>query len=123
MNFNTEVDVREQGAMETNQVEAPKFIFEVVQKENDVGSHMGLDLTNEGEGPIAMTYDMDLGWVAEVLGPTSGHCKRKAREGQSKGKEKALSLVQKKKCFNLFNRVRPKEARNEENESGGAGKQ
>ena len=52
-----------------------------MQKENEIGSNMGLDLTNEGEGPIAMTYDMGLGWVVEALGPTSGHWKRKAREG------------------------------------------
>ena len=109
--------------METNQVEAPKFTFEAVQKENAVGSQMGWDLTNEREGPIAMTYDMELGWVAEALGPTSGHWKRKACEGQTKDKERELSPMQeKKKCFNLFNRVRPEQARNEEKESGGAGK-
>ena len=84
---------------------------------------MGLDLTNEKEGPIVMTYDMELGWVAEALGPTSGHWKRKARKGKTKGKERELSPVQKKKkCFNLFNRVRPERARNEEKKSGGAGK-
>ena len=58
---------------------------------------MGLDLTKDGEGPMAMTYDMELGWIVEVLGPTSGHWKRKAREDQTKGKEKALSPMQKKK--------------------------
>ena len=68
-----------------------------MQKENKVGSNMGLDLTNEGEGPIAMTYDMGLGWVVEALGPTSWHWKRKAREGQTKGKAKDLSPVQKKR--------------------------
>ena len=95
--LNTQADVREQGAMETIQVEAPKFNFEAMRKEKEVGSNMGLDLTKEEEGPIAMTYDMDLGWVAEALGPTSGHWKRKAREGQPKGKAKDLSLMQKKR--------------------------
>ena len=28
---------------------------------------MGLDLTKDGEGPMAMTYDMELGWVVETL--------------------------------------------------------
>lgn len=42
---------------------------------------------------MAMTYDTELGWVAKVLGPTSGHWKRSTREGQTKGKEKALSTV------------------------------
>ena len=123
--MNTEVDVRGQGVMETHQTETPKFIFEFVHKMKEVGRYVGLDLAKEGEGPIDMTYDMDLGWVAEVLGPTSGHWKRKAREGQTKGKEKALSPVQKKKkkkCSNFTYRVRSEHARSEENESGGAGK-
>nr|POF18193.1 hypothetical protein CFP56_50728 [Quercus suber] len=95
--LNIEDEVRGQGGMVTDQVEAPKFIFESAQKEKEVGRHMGLELTKEGEGPIAMTYDMELGWGAEVLGPTSGHWKRKAREGKTEGKEKELSPVQKKR--------------------------
>jgi len=58
---------------------------------------VGLDSRVDGEGPMAMTYDMELGWVAEALGPTSGHWKRKAHEGQTKGKGKALSPVKKKR--------------------------
>ena len=73
------------------------FNFEAVRKEKEVGSNMGLDLTKEEEGPIAMTYDMDLGWVAEALSPTSGQWKRKACEGQPKGKAKDLSPMQKKR--------------------------
>ena len=82
--------------METIQAEAPKFNFEAVQKEKEVGSNLGLDLTKGEECLIAMTYDMELGWIAEALGPTSGHWKRKAREGQPKGKAKDLSPIQKK---------------------------
>ena len=52
---------------------------------------MGLELIKDVEGPMAMTYYMELGWVTEVLGPTSGHWKRKAREGQTKGKDKVLA--------------------------------
>ena len=58
---------------------------------------MVLELIKDVEGPMAMTYDMELGWVTEVLGPTSRHWKRKAREGQTKGKDKVLSLVRKKR--------------------------
>ena len=46
---------------------------------------------------MAMTYEMEMGWVAETLGPTSGHWKRRARAGQAKGKEKAVSPVKKKR--------------------------
>ena len=83
--------------METIQAEAPKFNFEAVWKEKEVGSNLGLDLTKGEECLIAMTYDMELGWIAEALGPTSGHWKRKAREGQPKGKAKDLSPIQKKR--------------------------
>ena len=55
------------------------------------GGQVGLELIKDVEGPMAMTYDMELGWVMEVLGPTSGHWKRKAREGQTKGKDKVLA--------------------------------
>ena len=95
--LNTKANVYEQGATETIQVEAPKFNLKAVRKEKEVGSNMGLDLTKEEEGPIAMTYDMDLGWVAEALSPTSGQWKRKACEGQPKGKAKDLSPMQKKR--------------------------
>ena len=83
--------------METIQAEAPKFNFEAVRKEKEVGSNLSLDLTKGEEGPIAMTYDMELGWITKTLGPTSGHWKRKAREGQPKGKAKDLSPIQKKR--------------------------
>ena len=58
---------------------------------------MGLDPISKEEDLMAMTYEMELGWVAETLGPTSGHWKRKARAGQAKGKEKIESPIQMKK--------------------------
>lgn len=83
--------------METNQTETPKFKFELAPKMHEDGGHVSLDLTKDREGPMAMTYDMELGWVVKTLGPTSGHWKRKAHAGQTKGKEKAVSLVQKQR--------------------------
>ena len=90
-------DVSEHGVMETSQGDVPKFKFEAVQKDKELGNDLGLELDKEEDGPIAMTYDMDQGWVAEVLGPTSGHWKRKIREGQPSGKAKELSPVKKKR--------------------------
>ena len=49
---------------------------------------MGSDPISKKEGPMAMTYEIEMGWVAETLGPTSGHWKRRACVGQAKGKEK-----------------------------------
>ena len=74
-------DVSEHGVMETSQGDVPKFKFEAVRKDKELGNDLGLELDKEEDGPIAMTYDIDQGWVAEVLGPTSGHWKRKIREG------------------------------------------
>ena len=70
---NTEIEGYGQGAMETYQTETPMFKFESASKGYEEGGHVGLDLTKDREGPIAMTYDMELGWVTEALGPTSGH--------------------------------------------------
>ena len=58
---------------------------------------MGSDTTSKVEGTMAMTYEMEMGWVAETLGPTSGHWKRRARTGQAKGKEKIKSPIQMKR--------------------------
>ena len=104
---NPVADVSEHGVMETSQGDVPKFKFEAVRKDKELGNDLGLELDKEEDGPIAMTYDMDQGWVAEVLGPTSGHWKRKIREGQPNGKAKELSPVKKKKCSCFSNRVGP----------------
>lgn len=78
----------EKGARVTDQAEIPKFSFEPVNEMQEGGSFVGSGLSRDEEGPRAMTYDMESGWVAEVLGPTSGHWKRRAREGKAKGKRK-----------------------------------
>ena len=77
--------------------EVPPFKFEHGPTDRVVGVSMGSDTTSNMEGSMAMTYEMEMGWVVETLGPTSGHWKRRARAGQAKGKEKAISPVKKKK--------------------------
>lgn len=77
---NTGIEGCGQGTMETYQTETPMFKFESASKGYEEGGHVGLDLTKDREGLIAMTYDMELGWVTEALGPTSEHWKRKACE-------------------------------------------
>ena len=94
---NPVADVSEHGVMETSQGDVPKFKFEAVRNVEELGNVLGLKVDKEEEGPIAMTYDMDQGWVAEVLGPASGHWKRKIREGQPSGKAKEPSPVKKKR--------------------------
>lgn len=89
------------GAMETENTKAPKFKFELAQKDRLVVDHVGSDTTSEVEGPMAMTYEMDMGWVVKKLGPTSGHWKKRARAGQAKGKEKEASPIQKKRGVSI----------------------
>ena len=64
---NTVIEESGQGEMEINQTKTPKFKFEPAPKMHEDGGHLVLDLTKDGEGPMAMTYDMELGWVVETL--------------------------------------------------------
>ena len=76
--------------------ESPPFKFENGPKDKEVEPSVGLE-RNKAEGPMAMNYEMSVGWIAESLSPTSGHWKRRARAGQSKGKEKVASPAEKKR--------------------------
>ena len=76
--------------------EDPSFKFEYGPKNGGVGPNVGLE-RNKAEGPMAMNYEMNVGWIAESLSPTSGHWKRRARAGQTKGKEKVESPAEKKR--------------------------
>ena len=71
--------------------EHPMFKFKIGPTGGLGEAQVDLDPASTEEGPMAMTYEMDSGWVAEPLGPSSGHWKRRARVGQAKGKEKLES--------------------------------
>ena len=58
---------------------------------------MGLDLGENSEGPVAMMYDVDVGWIEEKLGPNSGHWKRRARASPSKESLAETSPIQRKR--------------------------
>ena len=49
------------------------------------------------EGPVAMMYEVDVGWVAENLGPNSSHWKRKAQVGPSKEISVETGPIQRKR--------------------------
>ena len=51
------------------------FKFELRLTDRIRGVPVGSNTTSKVEGPMAMTYEMEMGWVAETLGPTSGHWK------------------------------------------------
>ena len=67
-----------QGMTRTQQGGIPKFEFISVPKAPTRDYQEGLDSVEIGEGPMAMTYEMEVGWVVDKLGPNSGHWKRKA---------------------------------------------
>ena len=56
------------------------------ERHTESGSVMGLETTQaipwaeEASSPLAMSFNKEKGWVAETLGPTSGHWKRLARQ-------------------------------------------
>ena len=60
------------------EVEVP-FNFRVAPKATDGEVEVGLVSVDKETGPMAMSFDVELGWVAEELGPKSGHWKRMAR--------------------------------------------
>ena len=46
---------------------------------------------------MTMTYEEDMGWVADKLGPTSGHWKRRARANLGIENNKVLGPSKKKR--------------------------
>lgn len=48
-------------------------------------------------GPMAMSFDPLVGWVAEKLGPTTKHWKRLARENKNKEPTSAESQITQKR--------------------------
>ena len=46
---------------------------------------------------MAITYEEEVGWVADKLGPTSGHWKRRARANPSLENNKSLGPNKKKR--------------------------
>ena len=71
-----------------------------MKKDNKVG--LGLGLKECKEGPMAMQFDPEVGWVANKLGPTSGHWKRKARVGPDEEMREVIGPLQKKREGDLI---------------------
>ena len=61
------------------EVEVP-FKFRVAPNTEGGGVEVGQDSVDKKIGPMAMSFDTELGWVAEELGPRSSHWKRLARK-------------------------------------------
>ena len=66
----------------TEPVTETPFDFHVAPKFDDSREVMGLVSGVKDTGPMAMSYDVNMGWVAETLGPRSGHWKRLARKAR-----------------------------------------
>lgn len=64
--------------------EVPKFVFNEGQSSGEHQGEVKPDKVEAAQGPMLILYKEEVGWVAECLGPTSGHYKQKAREVQPK---------------------------------------
>ena len=83
---------------EADKTEAP-FKFKLAP--NETPTQPGLEETILGEelGPMAMSYDENVGWVAEKIGPKYKHWKRLAREIKPDAPKKSKSPTkQKREC-------------------------
>ena len=82
---------------ETRQIEIPTVDFKSARQRSPCDGSTGLDLEVTEDGPVAMTYEVDVGWVADKLGPTSGHWKRSARASPSIENKEVLGPIKKKR--------------------------
>lgn len=57
----------------TTRQEVPKFVFNEGQIAGQRQGELKPDRAEAAQDPMAMIYKDDVGWVAECLGPKSGH--------------------------------------------------
>lgn len=65
------------------QSQIPLFVFNGSLEACGAGNVVESERPKPYAGPMAMSYSNEMGWTAKVLGPKSGHWKRKAREALS----------------------------------------
>ena len=58
----------------------PLFTFKLMPNKSSTQSGKEEGMPKTEMGPMAMSFDQNLGWVAEKMGPISKHWKRLARE-------------------------------------------
>ena len=92
-------EASQQGLIVTQPNAIPKFEFlqahDTLNHDGQVGLDLGLG--EYKDGPMAMSYEPDVGWVANKLGPTSGHWKRRARVGPDDEMKDELGPIQRKR--------------------------
>ena len=88
-----------QKVIETRNCVIPPFDFKSTRQSPSGDSSTGLDLDSTEEGPVAMTYEDEVGWVTDKLklSPTSGHWKRRARANPGLENNKSTGLCKKKR--------------------------
>ena len=86
-----------QKVTETRQIEISTFDFKSARQCSPCDGPTGLDLEFTEDGLVAMNYEVDVGWVADKLGPTSGHWKRRARASPGIENNEVLGPIKKKR--------------------------
>ena len=97
-----EIVLNEQGedmhkVTETRQCEIPPVDFKSARQCPPCDGPTGLELDSIEDGPVAMTYEEEVGWVADKLGLTSRHWKRRARANPGLENNKSIGPSKKKR--------------------------
>ena len=86
-----------QKVIETRNWVIPPFDFKSTRQSPPGDSSTGLEVESIEEGPVAMTYEDEVGWVMDKMSPTSGHWKRRARANPGLENIKSLGSSKKKR--------------------------
>nr|POE89123.1 hypothetical protein CFP56_70454 [Quercus suber] len=69
----------------------PMFEFKLAPNKSSMQPGVEKGMSKPKLGPIAISYDQNMGWVTEKMGPNSKHWKRLAREIKSNAPTKNTS--------------------------------
>ena len=117
-----------QKVIETRDWVIPNFDFKPTRQNPSGDSSTDLEVEPTEEGPVAMTFEEEVGWVTDKMSPTSGHWKRRARANLGLENVKNLSPSRKKRESSSLEDIvqNPKESKRKKIEAQseeGAGKE
>ena len=117
-----------QKVIETREWVIPNFDFKPTRQNPSGDSSTDLEVEPTEEGPVAMTFEVGVGWVTDKMSPTSGHWKRRARANPGLENVKNLSPSKKKRESSSLEDIvqNPKESKRKKIEAQseeGAGKE
>ena len=99
-------------AMQWEKADADKieasFKFKLAPNKTPIQPDLEKTIPGDELGPMAMSFEENVGWVAEKMGPKSKHWKRLAREIKSDALKKSKSPIkQKRECPTPLTEIDP----------------